>query len=113
MEAKMHKKQLKHLAQEMEQCGQKLSSHIRRLDDLCESRYSQPLEKKLRAQSSFLKKQAGLCRDLAAVLEQTGYLYEKAEESIIQAAEADAGKQEEILRAVSLADMARIPVSLR
>lgn len=113
MEAGMQLKQLRHLAEELEQCGKKLSSNISRLDALCESRYSQPLEKKLRAQSSFLKKQASLCRDMAAVLEQAVYLYEKTEESVIQAAETDARKYEEVLRAVSLSDVAHVPVKLQ
>lgn len=112
MEAEMQLRQIRHLAQKLEQCEKKLSSNISRLDDLCESRYSQPMEKRLRAQSSFLKKQAGLCRDMAAALEQAGYLYEKTEEAIIQAAEADARRYDETLRAVSLSDMARIPVKL-
>lgn len=113
MEAGMQLRQLRHLAKELEQCGKKLSSNISRLDALCESRYSQPLEKKLCAQSSFLKKQAGLCQDMAAVLEQAVYLYEKTEESVIQAAEADARKYDEVLRTVSLSDMAYVPVKLQ
>ena len=60
-----------------------------------------------------MKKQSSLCKDLAAVLEQAGYLYEKAEEEIIQAAETDARRYEETLRAVSLPDMAQIPVTLK
>ena len=46
-------------------------------------------------------------------VEQAGYLYEKAEEEIIQAAETDARRYEETLRAVSLSDMAQIPVTLK
>lgn len=113
MEAEMQLKQLRRLAKELEQCGGRLSSYVRQLDGLQGSRSCQPVEKKLSAQSSFLKKQAGLCKDLAAVLEQAGYLYEKTEESIIQAAEADTRRQKETLRAVSLAGMEQIPVRLQ
>lgn len=112
MEAEMQLEKLRRLAEELGQCEKKLSSNISRLDALCESRYSQPLEKKLRVQSSFLKKQAGLCRDMAAVLEQAVYFYEKTEEAVIQAAETDARKYEEVPRTVSLSDMAHIPVKL-
>lgn len=112
MEAEMQLEQLRRLAEELQQCEKKLSSNISRLDAFCESRYSQPLEKKLCAQSSFLKKQAGLCKDMAAVLEQAVYLYEKTEESVIQAAEADARKYEETVRTVSLTNMANIPIKL-
>lgn len=113
MEAEMQLKQLRRLAQELEQCERKLSSNIKRLDALCGSRCSQPVEKKLSTQSSFLKKQASLCKDMAAVLEQTVYLYEKTEESIIQTAEADARRYEETLRAVSLSESAYVPVTLQ
>ena len=113
MEAEMQLKQLRRLAQELEQCERKLSSNIKRLDALCERRCSQPVEKKLCMQSSFLKKQAGLCKDMAAVLEQAVYLYDKTEESIIQAAEADTRRYEETLRAVSLLEMAHVPVTLK
>lgn len=113
MEAEMQLKQLRRLAQELEQCERKLSSNIKRLDALCGSRCSQPVEKKLSTQSSFLKKQASLCKDMAAVLEQTVYLYEKTEESIIQTAEADVRRYEETLRAVSLSEIAYVPVTLQ
>ena len=69
MEVFIQQKQVKRLAQELAQCGGKLSSQICRLDTLCESQKSQPqLYKTLCAQSSLLKKQASLCKDLAAVL---------------------------------------------
>ena len=48
MEAEMQVKQVKRLAQELEQDTGKLLSGIRQLDALCESRYLQPMEKKLR-----------------------------------------------------------------
>ena len=114
MEAMVQVKQLKRLAQELAQCAGKLSSETSRLDALCESQKSQPaFYKKLCAQSEALKKQAGTCKDLAAVLEQAGYLYEKTEEEIIQAAEADVRRYEETLRAVSLTETAHIPVILK
>lgn len=113
MEAEVQVKQLRRLAQELEQCAGKLSSNIRRLDALCESRYSQPMEKKLQVQSSFLKKQAGLCKDMAAALEQAGFRYEKTEEAIIMAVETEAAKQEEKLQAISLLEMVQIPVTLK
>lgn len=114
MEAEMQLKQLRRLAQQLEQCERKLSSNIKRLDALCESRCSLPMEKKLHTQSAFLKKQAGLCKDMAAVLEQAVYQYEKAEELIILAAEIDAGRHyKETLRAVSLMETAHIPVTLQ
>ncbi len=112
MEASMQFKQLRRLAKELEQCGSCLSSNISKLDALCESRYSKPLEKNLQAQSAFLKKQAGALKDMAAVLEQAVYLYERTEESIIQEGEADVRKYDESLRAVSLSDMAHVPVKL-
>ena len=95
MEATMQVRQLKRLVQEFGQCEKELSSNIRRLDAVCESCHDQLIKKKLDSQGSFLKKQSSLCKDLAAVLEQAGYLYEKAEEEIIQA------------------DMAQIPVTLK
>ncbi len=114
MEAEMQVKQVKRLAQELEQHTGKLSSEIRRLDALCENRYLQPVEKKLRQQSDFLKRQYTLCKDLAAVLERSVCLYEKTEEAIIQAAEADAGRRDqETLKAVSLSRMPHIPVTLK
>lgn len=114
MEAEMQVKQVKRLAQELEQYTGRLSSGIRQLDALCESRYMQPVEKKLRIQSDFLKRQCSLCKDLAAVLERAGYLYEKTEESIIQAAEADVGRRyQETLNTVSLSRMPQIPVTLK
>ncbi len=114
MEAEVQLKQLKRLAQELAQCGKKLSSETSRLDALCESQKNQPeFYQTLCAQAGFLKKQAGLCKDLAAVLEHAGYLYEKTEEEIIQAAEANGRRQEETLRAVSLAGTASIPVTLK
>lgn len=114
MEAEVQVKQIKCLAQELGHCERKLSSGISRLDALCESQKSQPvLYKKLCEQSDFLKKQAGLCKDLAAVLEQAGYLYEKAEESIIQAADTNGRRYEETLRAVSLAQAVPVPVKLK
>ena len=112
MEATMHLKQLKRLAQELGQCEKELSSNIRRLDAVCEGCHNQRIEKKLDSQSSFLKKQASLCKDLAAVLEQAGYLYEKTEEEMMQAAETDARRYEETLRAVSLPEMVQFPVTL-
>ncbi len=113
MEAEVQLKQLRRLAGGLEQCGQKLSGYITRLDEVGKSRYSKPLEQKIKAQSEFLRKQAGLCKDLAAVLEQAGYLYEKTEVSIIQAAEPDTNRYQETLQAVSLPEMARIPVTLK
>ena len=113
MEATMQVRQLKRLVQEFGQCEKELSSNIRRLDAVCESCHDQLIKKKLDSQGSFLKKQSSLCKDLAAVLEQAGYLYETAEEEIIQAAETDARRYEETLRAVSLPDMAQIPVTLK
>lgn len=113
MEAEMQLKQLKRLAYELEQCEKKLSSNIERLDAFCGKRWKdQPVEKKLSMQSSFLKKQAGLCKDMAAALEQAVYLYERTEESVIQAAEADTGRYQETLRTVSLAGIAKVPVKL-
>lgn len=112
MEAEMQLKQLRRLAYELEQCEKKLSSNIEQLDTLCKKRCNQPVQKKLSMQSSFLKQQAGLCKDLAAALEQAVYLYERAEESIIQAAEADTRRYQETLRTVSLAGIAKIPVKL-
>lgn len=115
MEAMMQLKQLKRLAQELGQCEKKLSSNIGRLDALCGSQCSRQMEKKLRTQSSGLKKQACLCKDLTAALEQAVYLYEKTEESVIQAAETDTVRYEETLRAVhlDLVEMAHIPVRLK
>ncbi|MDE7312626.1 MAG: hypothetical protein K2N87_13565 [Eubacterium sp.] len=114
MEAEIQVKQLRRLAQELAQCARKLLSETSRLDALCESQKSQPVfYKKLCAQSDVLKKQASLCKDFAAVLEQVGYLYEKTEEEIILAAEADGRRYEETLRAVSLPQTAQIPVTLK
>lgn len=113
MEAGMQLRRSRRLAQELEQCEKTLSSNIRRLDALCGSRCSKPMEKKLRAQSSFLKKQADLCKDMAAVLEQTVYMYERTEEAIIQAVETDARRYKETLRAVDLSEMAYLPVKIK
>ncbi len=113
MEAEMQLRQLKRLAQELEQCEKQLSSKIRRLEAICESRCSQPVEKELGTQSLYLKKQADLCKDLAAVLEQAVNMYEKTEEQIIHAGETKARRYEETLQAVSLTDLAHIPVTLR
>lgn len=114
MEAEMQVKQVKRLARELEQCTGKLSSGIRQLDALCESRYVQPMEKKLQMQSDFLKRQCSLCKDLAAVLERAVCLYEKTEESVIQAAETDAGhRYQETLKTVSLSRMPQIPVTFK
>ena len=114
MEAEMQVKQVKRLAQELEQDTGKLLSGIRQLDALCESRYLQPMEKKRRLESDFLKRQCNLYKDLAAVLERAACLYEKTEESIIQAAETDAGRRyQETLKTVSLSRMPQIPVTLK
>ncbi len=114
MEVFIQQKQVKRLAQELAQCGGKLSSQICRLDTLCESQKSQPqLYKTLCAQRSLLKKQASLCKALAAVREHAAYLYEKTEEAVIQAAEANGRRYEETLRAVNLTDTVSIPVTLK
>lgn len=112
MEAKVCLKQVMRLAQELEQCEKKLSSNIERLDALCEGKCSRQIKKKMYAQSETLKKQASLCKDLAAVLEQAVYLYEKTEETVIQEAETDARRYEETLQTVSLVELAHIPVTL-
>ncbi len=112
MEAEMQIRQVRRLAQDLEQCERKLSSAVGRLDALCENRSDQPIEKKLLSQSGFLKKQARLCKDMAAVLEQAGALFEKTEETVIQAAEADVVRQEETPRTVSLLESVYIPVTL-
>ena len=112
MEAKVWLRQVMRLAQELEQCEKKLSSNIERLDALCKGRCSRQIKKKMCEQSETLKKQASLCKDLAAVLEQAVYLYEKTEESVIQAAETDPRRYEETLRAVSLVEWTHIPVTL-
>lgn len=112
MEAEVQLKQWGRLAQELEACGNKISSSAVQLDALCTHQNRPEIAKALRAQSSFLAEQARLCRDLAAVLKRAGYLYEKTEESVIQAAEIHTKQYEETLRVVNLTDMAGFQVLL-
>lgn len=112
METEVQVKQLRRLAGELESCEKKLAAEIAQLDALCAQLSSREIAKKLRGQSSFLKQQAESCKDMAAVIQRAVYLYEQAEEAVIQAAQADTRQYKETLRAVDLQDMAHIQVLL-
>jgi len=112
MEAEVQLGQLKRLACELEEIEKKLCFNINELDAVCAGLHDPAARTGLRTQSLILDRQAGSLKDMAAVLERVGNLYEKTEESIIQAAETDARQYRETLRTVNLRDMARIPVKL-